>query len=62
MENSSVIILFLAMVLLAGAGIWMILLIKTPYLQAENRKIFLAMLLFTCVLGTAGISLLFTVF
>ena len=61
MENSSIIILFLAMVMLAGAALWLILLIKTPYLEAQNRKNFSFMLLVTCLLGFAGIGLLTTV-
>lgn len=61
MENSCVIILFLAMVMLAGTALWLILLIKTPYLEAQNRQNFSFMLLVTCFLGIAGIGLLTTV-
>lgn len=61
MENSSIIILFLAMIVLAGAALWLILLIKTPYLEAQNRQNFSFMLILTCLFGISGIGLLATV-
>lgn len=60
MENSSIIILFLSMVVVAGAAFWLILLIKTPYLEIENRKSFSFMFMLTCSFGIAGTALLST--
>lgn len=49
------------MVVLAGAALWLILLIKTPYLEAKNRQNFSFMLILTCLFGISGIGLLTTV-